>query len=129
MKPELMYLAYTALLTALLWLPYIVNRTMVYGLRDAMGYPSDPKPVAAWADRAKKAHYNAVENLVVFAPLVVLASMTGKADNAVVTSSMVYFWARVAHYIIYTAGIPYLRTISFTIGWLACICIFWQVVH
>jgi uncharacterized MAPEG superfamily protein len=128
MRPELTYLAWTALLTAVLWLPYIVNRSMVLGLKDAMGYPNDPKPVAPWAERAKKAHYNAVENLVVFGALVLTAAATNKFGNATAVSALVYFWARVVHYVVYTAGIPYARTLSFTVGWLACICIFWQIV-
>lgn len=123
-----MYFAWTALLTAVLWLPYIVNRSMVLGLKDAMGYPNDPKPMAPWAERAKKAHYNAVENLVVFGALVLTAAATNKFGNATAASAMVYFWARVVHYLVYAAGIPYLRTLSFTVGWLACICIFWQIV-
>jgi uncharacterized MAPEG superfamily protein len=127
MKPELAYLAWTALLTALLWLPYVLNRVMVLGLTETMGYPNDPKPLAPWAERAKKAHYNAVENLVVFGALVLTAVATNKLGSATAASAMVYFWARVVHYVVYTAGIPYLRTLSFTVGWLACLCIFWQI--
>jgi uncharacterized MAPEG superfamily protein len=128
MRPELMYLAWTAFLTAILWLPYIVNRSMILGLTDAMGYPSDPKPMAPWAERAKKAHYNAVENLVVFAPLVVVGSIAGKLDGTTATCAMVYFWARVVHYIVYALGIPYLRTLVFTVGWVAYLVIFWKLV-
>lgn len=127
MRPELTYLAWTALLTALLWLPYVINRVQILGLTETMGYPNDPKPLAPWAERAKKAHYNAVENLVVFGSLIAAGAALNKFDNATAVSAMVYFWARLAHYIVYTAGIPYLRTLSFTVGWLACICIFWQI--
>ncbi|HEX7927267.1 MAG TPA: MAPEG family protein, partial [bacterium] len=99
MKPELMWLAAVALMTVLLWLPYALNRLMVWGLHDTVGYPEHPKPLAAWAERAKKAHYNAVENLVVFGALVLVAVASNKAGNATATSAMVYFWARLAHYV------------------------------
>jgi len=31
----------------------------------------------------------------------------------------VYFWARVAHLIVYTMGLPVFRTLAFTVGFLA----------
>ena len=70
MTPELTSLAWVAALSAIMWVPYILNTIAVRGLVDAVGYPEQPKPLAAWAERLKKAHYNAVENLVIFAPAV-----------------------------------------------------------
>ena len=68
MTPELTSLTWVAALSALMWLPYVLNAITVRGLVDAVGYPDDPKPMAAWAERMKAAHYNAVENLVLFDP-------------------------------------------------------------
>jgi uncharacterized MAPEG superfamily protein len=127
MSTELFYLTLVALFTVVCWIPYIVNRAMVLGFTDAMGYPTDPKPMAPWAERAKKAHYNAVENLVVFAPIVLVALQTGKGGGSVASAVMVYFWARVLHYFIMMAGIPYLRTLSYTVGWLCCLVIIWRI--
>ena len=31
----------------------------------------------------------------------------------------VYFWARVAHTIVYTMGLPVFRTLAFTVGFIA----------
>ena len=36
-----------------------------------------------------------------------------------VGACIVYFWARLAHYVVYTMGIPVARTLTFTVGWLA----------
>ena len=66
MTVELTYLTWVATFTAIIWIPYILNMIMVRGLIDAVGYPENPKPLAPWATRMKAAHYNAVENLVVF---------------------------------------------------------------
>ena len=63
MSDELTYLTYTALLTALLWVPYILNQISTLGLLNALGYPENANPGADWARRLKAAHYNAVENL------------------------------------------------------------------
>jgi hypothetical protein len=54
------------ILTALLWIPYILDRIAVWGLTDTVGYPENPKPQSPWARRMKAAHTNAVENLAVF---------------------------------------------------------------
>lgn len=126
MSPELKYLALVSVLTALLWIPYILNEVMVRGLGDAVGYPENPKPLAPWAQRLKRAHYNAVENLVVFAALVLVASTAGIHTAAIATAAAIYFWARVTHAVVYTLGIPWLRTLSFVVGfamqiWIACV--------
>jgi len=91
-------------------------------------YKADSKPVAAWAERAKKAHYNAVENLVLFAALVIAAHPTGSANDAIAAAVITFFCARLAHYPLYIFGLPYMRTATFTIGWLAQIYIFYQIV-
>lgn len=49
MTPELTSLTWVAALSAVMWLPYILNLIMVRVLVDAVGYPDDPKPMAAHA--------------------------------------------------------------------------------
>lgn len=127
MTTELMYLALVATFTAVMWIPYILNLILIRGVMDAVGYPEDPKPLAAWAVRMKAAHYNAVENLVVFAALVLVANAAGVANDCTTAAAAVYFWARVAHFVAYTFRVPWVRTISFTIGWLAQIAFAWQI--
>lgn len=127
MTTELEYLTWTALLTALLWIPYILNMIAVRGLVDAVGYPENPKPLAAWAARAKAAHYNAVENLVVFAALVLAAHAAGVSNGATATACMVFFWARLVHYLVYTFGIPWLRTLAFAVGFVCQVAVAWQI--
>ena len=127
MKTELFYLALVTALTGLLWVPYIVDRLLVRGLIDAVGYPENPKPQSPWARRLMKAHANAVENLVVFAPLVLLAHALGITGPAIATSAVVYFWARLVHVLAYTFAVPWVRTLSFTAGFLAQACIAWQL--
>jgi uncharacterized MAPEG superfamily protein len=120
MTPELFWLTLTVILTGLLWLPYMLNRCQVRGLSGAMANPSrSDKPHAEWATRLIFAHENAVENLVVFVPLVLILNAIDYSSKWTVLACAVYFWARVAHLIIYTLGVPVLRTLAFTIGFLA----------
>ena len=116
MTSELMSLTAVTVLTALLWMPYILNSIAVRGILGAVGYPEDPKPLSAWASKMKAAHANAIENLVVFATLVLIANAAGISSASTVMACEVYFWARLLHVASYTFAIPWVRTISFTVG-------------
>ena len=121
MSPELTSLSWVAALAAIMWVPYVLNTIMVRGLVDAVGYPEDPKPLAPCAQRLKAAHYNSVENLVLFATLVLVANAAGISNDTTVLVCNVYFWARVVHVFAYTFGIPWVRTLAFLAGWIACV--------
>jgi uncharacterized MAPEG superfamily protein len=127
MKTELLYLVLVTVLTGLIWVPYILDRMATRGLMDAVGYPDNPKPQSAWAQRMMKAHDNAVENLVVFAALVLAAHALGVSNGAIATATIVYFWARVAHLAAYTFAIPWARTLAFAVGFFAQATIAWQI--
>lgn len=116
---EIHWLAATCLMTALFWLPYILNAMAVRGIAAALSNPSpDDAPLAAWAQRAKAAHSNAIENLVVFAALALGIVALGLSSPATILATMIYFFTRLTHYVVYTAGIPVLRTLAFALGWL-----------
>ena len=120
MSRELMWLTLTVILTGLMWLPYTIDRVMVRGLMGAMANPSrKDKPQSAWAMRLYFAHTNAIENLVIFAPLVLILDSMGHSTESTVIACTVYFWARLAHAIVYTMGVPVLRTLAFSVGFLA----------
>jgi uncharacterized MAPEG superfamily protein len=120
MTRELFWLTLTVILTGILWIPYTINRCQVRGLSGAMSNPSrNDKPHAEWANRLMFAHDNAVENLIVFAPLVLILNAIDFSSKTTVLACAVYFWSRVAHLIVYVMGIPVLRTLAFVVGFLA----------
>jgi uncharacterized MAPEG superfamily protein len=122
MSKEFFWLMLTIILTGLMWIPYILDRAGVRGLTVAMGNPSpSDKPQSPWAHRMMAAHDNAVENLVLFAPLVLVANALHISTGTTVAACAVYFWARLAHFIVYALGIPVLRTLCWTVGWLALV--------
>ena len=127
MKTELLYLALVTALTGLMWVPYILDRIAVGGLADAVGYPESPAPQSAWARRMMKAHANAVENLVVFASLVLIAHATGATNSVTASACMVYFWTRVVHLLAYTFAVPWVRTLAFAVGFFAQAVLAWQI--
>ena len=120
MSRELMWLTLTVILTGVMWIPYTIDRVMVRGLMGSMANPSrNDKPQSAWAQRLYFAHTNAVENLVVFAVLVMILDSLGHSTESTAIACAVYFWARLAHAVVYTMGIPVLRTLAFSVGFLA----------
>ncbi len=127
MTAELTYLTWVTAFTALMWIPYILNMITVRGLLEAVGYPANPKPMSPWATRMKSAHYNAVENLVVFAPLVLIAHVAGVHNAATSLACAAYFWTRVVHFAAYTFGIPWVRTLTFVVGFVCQITLAWQI--
>ena len=128
MKPELMYLVWVTILTAIIWIPYVLDRMAVWGLTDTVGYPETPKAQSPWARRMKAAHANAVENLVVFATLVLVANAVGISNAATVFAAALYFGARLVHVLAYTFALPWVRTVAFAGGFVAQVIFAWQLV-
>lgn len=120
MTRELFWLALTVILTGLLWIPYILNRMQVRGIAGTMANPSrNDKAQSEWANRLMFAHDNAVENLVIFAVLVLILNAADYSTKWTVLACAVYFWSRLGHAIVYTLGLPVLRTVFFLAGFAA----------
>ena len=119
LTPELYWLTLTVLLTGLMWIPYILQLLGQMGIMTAlMDGDHETGHEALWARRAKRAHTNAVENLIVFAPLVLALHALNVHTQTTVLACAVYFWIRLAHYLLYLFGVPVARTLAFFIGWL-----------
>lgn len=112
---ELYWLVLTLIMTALFWVPTIINRIAETGVWATL-MPPQLQPKAQWAERLKRAHANAVENLVIFAPLALAIQITSASTTATVTACTVYFFARLVHVVAYIAAVPLVRTLAFTAG-------------
>ena len=120
MSVELFWLTLTTVLTGLIWIPYILDRIAVRGPAGAMANPSPAdKPQSPWAQRMMAAHANAIENLVIFAVLVLTAHALMISSPMTIFACALYFWSRLAHLVVYTLGIPVLRTLTFAGGFAA----------
>jgi len=117
LTPDLYWLTITLIMTGLFWAPYIVQLMVQLGPVKAVWDPTGAHPHDAdWALRAKRAHYNAVENMAVYAPLVILVSALGLNDELTAGAAVLYFWIRLAHFFIHIFALPAIRTIAFLIG-------------
>jgi uncharacterized MAPEG superfamily protein len=129
MTTDLKYLAFTAILTAALWIPYVVAQVTTNGPLSPANYVDPaPRAVPLWGQRALRAHLNAVEGFAPFAALVIVAHVAGKANAMTAFWAGCFFWLRLAHAVVYLTAIPYLRTVIFTLGFVAVVGIFWEVI-
>lgn len=125
---ELYFLSLVAVATILMWVPYTLARILTRGLMRTLAnpdpaYPADP----AWAERARRAHANAIENLAVFGLLVLVAAFAGVSTPATVFATKLYLAARLVHYVAYAAGVPVVRTLAFFAGFGATLVFAWAL--
>jgi uncharacterized MAPEG superfamily protein len=130
LSPEAFWLLATTAMTSMFWIPYIVNRLLEHGIFKALWDPhGDTSTKHAWADRMMRAHRNAVENLCVFAPLVILVVITESRSEVTATAAAIYFFARLGHFIVFTAGVPMLRVLLFLVGFGCQATLAWHLLH
>ena len=117
MTTDLMMLTWSALLCL------VVPNLSVTGLTSTpggfvwgLGNRDQPFEVPAWVGRARRAHANLVENLVVFAALVLVAQVAGKTNAMTALGAQLFFWGRVAHLATYVAGLVPWRTLAFAVS-------------
>jgi uncharacterized MAPEG superfamily protein len=132
MTTELTYLTLTAILTGVLWIPAVIGQVQSRGPLKPEDYVTLPTgPLADWAIRANRAQVNSVENFSTFAAVVIVAHLAGVSTGLTATAAAVYFFARLVHAVVFIAGIKYfmVRTVVFTISWLAFLAIAIEVLR
>ncbi len=116
MSPDLRYLLFSVVLAFIQVLVAAMAAQGQVGLSTLAGNRDNVPDLTGLAGRAKRAHLNMVENLVLFAALVLIAAAAGKANSATATGAAIFFWGRLAHAIIYLVGIPWLRTLAWVVS-------------
>lgn len=129
MTVDLTMLAWSAALTVLMVLPYVMGKTLELGLPRLAGNREDVPPGTGWIGRAERAHRNMIENLAPFAALVLIAHVTNQANDMTALGAQLFFWGRLAFAIIYLAGIPWIRTVAWAVSVVGMAIIFVEVIR
>jgi uncharacterized MAPEG superfamily protein len=124
---ELKYLAWVTVLTALIRVPWMLNKVAIRGISKVSRYPRDSEPLSPWAHRLWVAHEDAVDNLIVFAVLVVLLHLDGYSSSLTILAAAVYFWARLVHVLVYAFAVPWVKTLAHVAAFGAILVLAWQV--
>ena len=127
MSPDLKYLLFSTILCFVQVLIAATGANQQVGLPTLAGNRDKLPEYGGWAGRARRAHLNMIENLVLFAALVLIANATGRTDALTQVGAMLFFWGRLAYAVIYIAGIPWLRTGAWTVSILGLVVIFLQL--
>jgi uncharacterized MAPEG superfamily protein len=128
MTPELGYLVWSAALTLVLAVIAVLGALLEVGLPRLAGNRENMPEMPDWAGRAARAHRNMLENLVLFAILVLTARAASVSNSMTVLGAQLFFWGRVAHAAIYIAGIAWIRTAAWAVSVLGLLLIFLQLV-
>ena len=128
MKPELNLLVWSVVLTVVQMLVAAQAAFNKVGLMALVGNREGMPEITGWGGRASRAHYNMLENLVLFASLVLVAEAVGKTNDMTLLGAQRFFWARVAYAAIYIAGIIWVRTLALLISVFGLALIFAQLV-
>jgi uncharacterized MAPEG superfamily protein len=117
MTVDLWMLVYSAVLCAVIPYTAVAGLSRLPGgMAWGFGNRDTAFAVPPWMERVRRAHANMIENLVVFACLVLVAHVAGKADATTALGARLFFVGRVAHFGVYLAGIPLVRTLVFGIA-------------
>jgi uncharacterized MAPEG superfamily protein len=128
MKPELMLLVWAVVLMFVQMLVAATGMYMQVGLTKMASNRDDMPKMAGWAGRAERAHLNMLENIALFAPLVLIVILVGKTNAMTLLGAQIFVWARVAYAVIYVAGITWVRTLAWAVSVVGLILIFAQLV-
>ncbi len=110
MTIELSLLLWSAALALVLVVISAIGAQMQVGLPPLIGNRDDMPEITGWAGRAQRAHRNLLENLVLFAILVLTARAVGVSNGMTEAGAYLFFLGRLAHAGLYIAGIPWYRT-------------------
>ncbi len=127
MTADLTYLVWAAALTMIQLLIVIVGASLQIPLSVLAGNRETPVEGRGWLGRAQRAHRNILESLVLFAILVLVAHVSGKANATTALGAAMYFWARVVYAAIYMLGITWVRSLVFGVSMVGLVIILFQL--
>ena len=128
MSPDLKYLLFSTILCFVQVLIAATGANQLVGLPTLAGNRESLPEYGGWAGRARRAHLNMIENLVLFAALVLIAAAAGKANATTAMGAMLFFWARLVYALVYLIGVPWLRTVVWFVSVIGMVIIFLQLI-
>lgn len=116
-SPEITMLWASALLGTVYLLAAVVPSVLGRGMPWAAGPRDEPAPaigkVGARLDRAWK---NFVETFPLFVAAILVEAQVPQDSQIAAMGAQLYFWGRVAFLPLYAIGVPFLRTIAWTVA-------------
>jgi uncharacterized MAPEG superfamily protein len=127
MSPELKLLVWSVVLTFVQAVIAVAGANSQISLATLAGNRDAMPEITGWAGRAQRAHRNMLENLPLFIALILVAQITSRTNAMTLLGAELFFWARLAHAVIYLAGIPWARTLAWAVSVVGLVLIFLQL--
>lgn len=128
MKPELNLLIWATVLTLVQAVIAVHGALMQVGLPMLAGNREGMPEIKGWGGRAARAHRNMLENLVLFAILVIAAVLADKTNGTTLLGAQIFLYARIAYALVYIAGLPWIRTGVWAVSVVGLAMIFLQLI-
>jgi uncharacterized MAPEG superfamily protein len=127
MGPELKYLLFSVVLTFVQMLIAAMTAQQAVGLAPLAGNRDDLPALTGFAGRAKRAHLNMIENMVLFSALVLIAVAANKTNATTALGALIFFWARLIYAVVYLIGVPWLRTLVWFVSVIGMVMVAWPL--
>jgi uncharacterized MAPEG superfamily protein len=127
MSPDLKLLVWSTALALVQTVFAVLGAMLQVGLPRLAGNREGLPEFAGWAGRAQRAYRYMLENLVLFAALVLVAQVAGKANAMTALGAQLFFWGRLVYVPVFLVGIPWLRTGVWAVSVVGLILIFAQL--
>jgi len=128
MTTELTLLVWAAGLTLVQAALAAIGGNLQKGVPVMAGNREGQGEFTGWVGRAYRAHRNMLENIVLFAILVLVAQAVGKSNNQTRLGAELFFWARVAYAPAYVFGLIGIRSVLWGVSAAGLALIFFQLV-
>ncbi|HEY2482918.1 MAG TPA: MAPEG family protein [Caulobacteraceae bacterium] len=116
MTTELTMLAYAAALLLVLIIVQATSAILAQGLPAMAGNRDDLPPPKMFQSRTRRLVDNHREGLTLFAPLILAAAVAHVSNGWTVLGAELFFYARLAHAILYLLGVPWVRALAWGVG-------------
>jgi uncharacterized MAPEG superfamily protein len=116
MPTELTMLALSVLLLFVLIVIQATAGAMAHGVPAMLGNRDDLPPSKIFEARSKRTVANMIEGMAIFAPLVLVATLASISTPTTMLGAQLFLYGRIAHSIAYLGGIPYFRTVAWTVA-------------
>jgi uncharacterized MAPEG superfamily protein len=113
MTVELLMLAYSAVLFLVVIVVQAGLAISQNGLMAQAGSRDNLQEPSVLRKRLQRLTGNIQENLIIFAIVILVANAAGVSNNTTVLGASIFFYARVAHAIIYAFGWPMIRPLFY----------------
>jgi len=116
MTIELTMLVYSAALLLALIVVQATSAILAQGVPAMAGNRDDLPPPKPFQARTRRLVDNHREGLTLFAPLILAAAVAHVSNGSTVLGAQLFFYARLAHAILYLLGVPWVRALAWAVG-------------